>query len=134
MIINIPKADLQRNINLEPNWYGAIFEKMETKLTNDKQSTNYVTTIRIEADGRSMEHMFNSKALSMMQPFIEALRGQKVAVVDKVVQEDISFQPEEYYGTKLKVKVDNDPWDGRLVSKIKGFLPYQADTNVPFGS
>lgn len=134
MIINIPKADLQRNINLEPNWYGAIFEKMETKPSADKQSTNYIPTFRIEEDGRTMEGMFNSKALAMMQPFIEALRGQKVAVKDKIVQEDISFSPEEYYGTKLKVKVDNDPWDGRLVSKIKGFLPYQADANVPFGN
>ena len=134
MIINIPKADLQRNINLEPNWYGAVFEKMEPKPSADKQSTNFYATFRIEADGRSMEHPFNSKALSMMQPFIEAIRGQKVAVVDKVVQEDITFQPEEYFGKKLLLKIDNDPWDGRLVSKIKGFLPYEADISVAFGS
>jgi len=134
MIINIPKADLQRNINLEPNWYDAVFEKMETALSKDKGSTNYVTTFRIDVDGRSMEHMFNSKALAFMQPFIEAIRGSKVAVVDKVVQEDLQFQPEEFFGKKLKVKIENEPFDGRLVSKIKGFLPTGTDTNVPFGS
>lgn len=134
MIINIPKADLQRNINLEPGWYDVVFEKMVTAPSNDRQSTNYVATFRFDVDGRSMEHMFNSKALAMMQPFIEAVRESKVAVKDKIVQEDLQFEPESFYGKKVKVKVENDPWDGRLVSKIKGFLPAGSNTEATFGS
>lgn len=132
MKISIPQADLQRNITLEPNWYRGKFVKMEVKPSKDKGSTNYIASIEIETDKRIMEHGFNSKAMGFMQSFVESVTGEKVAVVNGVVQGNADFEPEANYGKFLMVKVDNEPFEGRLVSKIKGFLPDGADTSSPF--
>lgn len=133
MMIKISRADLQKNVNLEPNWYKMTLKKHEAKPSADKGSVNFMFYFELEVDGRELTAQFNSKMIQFMQPMIEVLQGAKVKIESGVVKEDLDFEPEKYYGVKLQGKVENEPYDGRLISKVKAFLPYEADTAVPFG-
>ncbi len=133
MKISIPQSDLLKNRPLKPEWYKAIFKKMETKPSKDKQSTNFVGTFELELDGREMEAQWNSKTMGMMEPFIEVITGEKTPVdAEGKPLASRDFDPEEHYGKKCQVKLDNEPWEGRLISKVKAFLPYDQSTAVPY--
>ncbi len=132
MKITIPRDELQQNINLNPDWYDLIFEKMEAKPSADKGSTNFIATFRFKVDGRTKEHYFNSKMLRLMDHFITMLTGNAIEVINGKVQTDREFIPEEHYGKEVKGKVELEPYQGILQMAIKDFLPAGADTTVPF--
>ncbi len=127
MKISIPQQDLLKNRPLPPEWYKATFKKMETKPSKDQKSTNFIATFELELDGREMEAQWNSKLMAMMEPFIEVITGKKTDVdADGKPIGDLSFDPDEHLNKKCQVKLDNDAFEGRLISKIKAFLPYDA--------
>jgi len=133
MKISIPQGDLLKNRPLPPEWYKAVFKKMETRPSKDQKSTNFVATFELEVDGREMDAQWNSKLIAMMEPFIEVITGVKTPVDSEGKPlSDLSFDPDEHIGKKCQVKLDNDAFEGRLISKIKAFLPYDATTVVPY--
>lgn len=131
MKIIIPTADLLKNRPLPPEWYRAKFVKFEGRPSNDKKSTNFVATFILETDSREMEALWNSKALGMMEKFITVIKGTEPEIDPTTGNpKPLDFEPEEFFGKFVMVKLENDQFDGRLISKIKDFLPDGADTNL----
>jgi len=127
MKISIPKSDLLKNRPLEPGWYKAKYIKWSTKPSKDQKSTNFIATFELEIDGREMDAQWNTKLLAMMEDFVVVISQKPLAIdADGKPTADLDFDPEEYFGNKCQVKLDNDPFEGRLISKIKAFAPYDA--------
>ena len=135
MIIKIPKEQLQKNINLEKGWYPAIFRKIWTeKNKNNPNLANYWIACEILKDNRLIEqYMVRSDDMRGLQSLFESLSKTKVRVIEKVVQENLELDPEQCYGTEIQVFIDQEPFNGRLIDKMKDFLPKGVSTEVPFG-
>lgn len=130
MKIQIPTADLLKNRPLTPGWYDAKFVKFEAKPTNDKKSTNFIATFIIKKDEREMEALWSMKALGMMEKFVITITAREPEIDPNTGNpKPLDFEPEDYFGRELQVKIDNDQFDGRLISKIKDFLPKGANVN-----
>ena len=125
-ILKISKQDVLRQLPVEPAWYPGVVKSIVIKASKDKQSMNFETTVTLEADGRDATTNFNTKAMGMAIPFIEACMGIKVP------QEDVEFDTDKLVGKKLKVKMDNETYEGRIMSRMVDFLPYDADTTPAF--
>jgi len=125
-ILKISKQDVLRQQTLEPNWYPATCTKIEMKVSKDKNSINAETTFTLDCDGRDVKTYFNSKAMGMAIPFIEAVTGQKLDA------EDIEFDTDKLIGKIVQVKLVHDQFEGRLVNKIEDYLPIGADTTPAF--
>lgn len=135
MKLVIPKEQLQKNIALTDGWYKATFKKIDTKKNTKKPTeTNFYAYFELEEDGREMDtYVAKTDDMRGFAPLAAALDPkQQIQVVDKVVQNDLEFDPDMHYGKKLQLKLVGEPFEGRVVSKIKDFLPYDADTSVPF--
>lgn len=127
MIINISAADLMKNELTKPDWYLATIRGLESGKTTDGTSINYVFKVVLEATGKEMDARFNSKALGFFEPFIEAVTGEKT---DRT--KPIRLDSDDYIGKKLKVKVINDTYNGRLVDKVDGYAHATKDTSQAF--
>jgi len=118
---------------IAPGWY-----KVEIVAFNIKQpksggdSLNYVPTFKIpDLDGFEMNHTFNSQAIGNMGPFIGALQNKPVKqIMDEMKNGQMEFDTDNCVGMKLQIKVVNETYENRLVNKVDGFLPY--DAQVPF--
>ena len=133
MIIKISKADLMKGKVLPPNWYRVSIVGADVRHPKQGQdSLNYCYTFRFDTvDGYELEHIFNTKALGFMAPFIAAVRNTNLAeIAASMNNETLEFDNEEPLGKVIQVKVTNEPWEGRLTNKIKDFLP--ANATVPF--
>lgn len=126
-LITIPIEELLKNDLLEPAWYSATVEAYRLEKAKTGESLNHYFTFRLERDGRTLDHSFNSKMMKLMEPFLVALFGP-VTRKDKVFQ----FDSDACIGKTLDVKVYQDTWDGRLNNKINGYLPYGTNKDVPF--
>ncbi len=124
-IINISKQDILRQQTLEPGWYKCKVSAIVPKASKDKLSLNFETKFVLDGDERELTTNFNSKAMGMAIPFVEAATGDKIT-------EEVSIDTDKLIGAKLTIKVENEPYDGRLVNKVTNFLPYDADTTPAF--
>ena len=133
MIIKITKADLMKGKVLAPNWYKVSVVGVDVRHPKNAQdSLNYCYTFRFDSvDGYELEHIFNTKALGFMAPFIAAIRNTNLREIANAMSGDIlEFDTDEPLGKLVQVKVTNEQWEGRLTNKIKDFLP--ANATVPF--
>jgi hypothetical protein len=128
--IKITSSDLLKNVPLDPDWYEAVFVKMETAPSKDRKSTNFVVHIQIDKDGRVIEHLFNSKAMGFMQPFVDALILGPNEHSDANC--DLEFDDETCKGKKLKVHTFIDTYMNRPSTKIDGFSHIETDTSPAF--
>ena len=132
-IIKITAADIQKNKPLESGWYGATIIKIGelVKAKSDPTSVNLPITFLIDnTDGKEIEKAFNSKAMGMIVPLVEAVRND-----GKIKPEDFNLNTDELFSKKVDVKVVVDTYEGRLNNKIEGYLPYgkSKEANVvPF--
>jgi hypothetical protein len=121
LIINIPKGDLAKGIPISEGW--KLFSLTETfpKPSKDQGSINYYVHHKLidDANERTIEHNFNSKALGMMAPFIAALQNKtQQEVLDSMESGDLSFDLQQVVGQKILGKVEHSTYQGRIQSKI----------------
>lgn len=131
--ITLTKADLMKGQALQPGWYKADVIAFKVKPPKSGgESLNYVPTFKIPSlDGFELDHTFNSQAIGNMGPFIAALRNTNVkAIMELIKGGTLEFETDEAIGKKLQIKIKNEEFQGRLVNKVDGFLPY--DAVVPF--
>ena len=131
MIINIPKAELLKNVPLAKGWYSALVKKFEAKPSADGKSTNFIYTFDIEKDHREIDHYFNSKEPRFMEPFLKATLNSKYELSQVPDGESFSFDTEIPVGNKVDVELYIDNYMGRLSNKISGFLPYGKSREAP---
>lgn len=144
MKLTIPKEQLQKNISLADGWYGAIFKKIDTKKNTKKPSeTNFYAYFELEEDGREMDtYVAKTDDMRGFAPLAMALDPSQQVILAtekdakgreiKVVQNSLEFDPDLHIGKKLKILLKGEPFEGRVVSKVKDFLPYDANTEVAF--
>lgn len=120
-IIKITAADIQKNKNLENGWYGAQISKVgDLEKSSKGDSVNLKVTFTIDnTDGKEIERYYNSKAMGMIVPLVEAIRNN-----GPIPPADFALDTDELLNKKIDVKVVNEIYEGRPVNKIEGFLPY----------
>jgi hypothetical protein len=125
-ILKISKQDVLRQLPVEPGWYQGTVKQIVLKTSKDKQSMNFETTVTLDPDGRDSTTNFNTKAIGMAIPFLEACLGEKIP------QDDVEFDTDKLVGKRLNVKMDNETYEGRIMSRMVDFLPIGADTTPAF--
>lgn len=137
MIVKLTKADLMKGQTITQGWYKAQIINFVCKPPkNSNDSMNYIPTFKLE-DGphkdAELDRTFNSKAIGMMGPFIAAVEEKNLQDIMKAIGDGtLEFDTEASVGKKLQIKIINEPYEGRLVNKVEGFLPYNDNATVPF--
>ena len=128
MKIELTKADLLKGSPIEPGWYGAEIVNYFPKPSKDGGSLNHIFTLKLpKKDGTEIEHNFNSKAIGMMAPFIAAIQEKPIKeIIDAMGNNTLAFDTDTVIGMKIQVKIKNEQFEGRLLNKVDGFLPYSA--------
>jgi len=118
---------------IAPGWYKVEITAFTIKPPKSGgDSLNYVPTFRIPSlDGLELNHTFNSQAIGNMGPFIGALQNKPVKqIMEEMKGGTLEFDTDTCVGMKLQIQVKNEEYQGRMVNKVDGFLPY--DATVPF--
>ncbi len=114
-------------------WYKVDISQFNIKPPkNGGDSLNYVPEFTFPTlDNFKMEHTFNSQAIGNMGPFIAALNGKPLKeIMDSIKGGTLEFDTDTCVGKKIQIKIKHDEYQGRMVNKVDGFLPY--DAAVPF--
>lgn len=132
MIINISKADAMKGQTIKPGWYKAEVIDFTAKTSKDGQSMNYTPILQLETPNQEVidNHNFNSKAIGMMTPYLAAINNKTLKEYIDTINGAVQTDTDTHKGKKLQVKVKNEVWEGRLLNRIEGFLPY--DEAPPF--
>lgn len=138
MILNFSKAEFLKGMIITPGWYKASIKTFDAKPPKGAtDSMNFKYTFAITIPGRpedekpEIEHIFNSKAKGFMIPFIVAITGKPAqTIMDEMTAGSLQFDTEACVGQIVQVKIENEPYEGRLTNKIKNFLNEKAD--LPF--
>lgn len=117
-VINLSQQDIAKSKTVEAGWYPSKIVKVhDGKASADKGSINYQVDFLIKTpavDGKVIEHMFNSKALGMTTPLLEAC-GISVAPGQVNLDDLLNKEPD--------VKLFIDIYQGRNNNKIEGWAP-----------
>ena len=128
-LLKITDADIQKLKALEAGWYGATITKVSDPTpSKDKLSNNIIITFTIDdADGKEVQHYFNSKLFAMIVPLVEAVRGAKMGA-------GFDLDTDELKDKKVDIKLVQELYQGNLQNKIDAYLPYGQGKNqkTPF--
>jgi hypothetical protein len=131
-VIRFTQKDLDRNRPWEPGWRECEVIGIAEKMSKKKDSINKVVSLKVDVEGeeREYDHVFSTKALGMMAPFIAAVTSAEVSA-------EVDYDEATFVGSKLFVeftkeiyKDANNPNDrGRPVNKAISFASME---NPPF--
>lgn len=133
MKITLTPDDMLKGLPFNNGWYKASISETVVKPSKGKDSINYIPTFKLDndADNRSIDGNFNSKALGFIKPYLAALENLTLAdFIEKHKKTGIEFDFEQTKGGKLQIKIENSLYENRQVSKVVDFAPY--DYVVPF--
>lgn len=130
-ILKITAADIAKSKVVPEGWYGLEVVRVSDFITSSKgDSANVVVSFRVEGtDGKELDRYYNTKAIGMVIPLVEAVRGKKVD------PEDFEFDTDELKGKKVDNKIVQEVYEGRIINKVSdNFLPYGQGKNqkTPF--
>jgi hypothetical protein len=117
-MITITDGDINRGKIVTPAWYLMRIDSVGEKPSKDGGSTNYPVEGTILADAESgseefkdvsIEWNFNSKAIGFTVGFLKSLGVEVVPG---------RYRLEDGVGKVLKVYVENDTYQGRLVNRV----------------
>ncbi len=124
LTISISKSDLAKSIPVTEGWAEFQITAAYQKPSAKGDSVNYYFSHALIGDPneRTIEHMFNSKALGMMNTWIAALKGCTVQeVLDSITTGTLSFDVDSVVGKHVMGNVKQELYEGRILSKIKDF-------------
>ncbi len=134
MIVNFSKSQLLRGTILTPGWFKASIKSLEEKLSRDKESMNHKYTFAVVQPGRpdderiDVEHIFNSKAMGRMIPFIVAMTGKKPQeIIDGLESGEFAFDTESVIGKELQVRIKNEEYEGNLQNRTEAWIGIDAE-------
>jgi hypothetical protein len=131
-MITISKSELAKGIPIPQGWKEFNLTEVVAKPSKDGGSVNYFVlhALKDDVNGRVIQHNFNSKALSMMAPFIAALAGKTVnEVITGMDSGEIQFDLESVVGKTVLGKVEPQEYQGRILSKV---TDWAAVGSIPF--
>lgn len=132
LMISIPKGDLAKGIPITNGWAEFEITSAYAKPSKDGNSVNYIAVHKLVGDVNEREvlHNFNSKAIGMIAPWIAALSGKTVQeILDSITTGTLSFDFESTIGKHLMAKVNQEIFEGRIVTKLSDFA---SMGKVPF--
>ena len=132
LMITIPKADLAKSIPLPEGWAEFEIVAAYAKPSKAGDSINYWASHKLVGDlnEREIDHCFSSKALGIMNTWLAALAGKTIQeVLDGITSGALTFDFESTIGKHVMGKVKQEPFEGRIISKI---IDYATVGKVPF--
>lgn len=128
-IINITQKDIDRQKPPENGWHLAELQNCVEEASKDGKSINYKFEYQV-VDGNSLDRyaytQANSKAIGMvMLPMISALLDIPIDDVKKD-----QYDTDKLLKKRCWIEVFEEPYEGRLIKKIKGFV--SANSKPPF--
>lgn len=131
-LLSFSVADVLRAKTLEKGWRSFQIGKVESSLSKDKQSMNYIVPfVLIDAgpdlNGKEFRRYFNSKAISMMIPLILASQGKSST---EMKPEAFSFDVDSLEGCKVDGLVDTKLYEGNMQNSVEEYLPYGKSKDV----
>lgn len=126
-IIQFTTADVLRAKLLDPGYYSFKIVKIEGPKENaNKDGFNYFVFFELidegeGFDGKQIKHTFSNKAISMMLPLVQAVRGG-----EKIEPKDFVFDTDELSNTKVDGKVTQETYEGQLNNKLEVWFPYKS--------
>lgn len=140
MIINFSKNDLMQGQPFTPNWYKGVILKDEIK--TDKGRIDYVLTLgfddaQLKSDERTLTCPFYNaidKGKGFLVPLMASLLRKSIKEITESMEAGIALAFEIgdgiNTGKQVQFYVDNEMFEGRPISKVKSFLPYDAQPPV----
>ncbi len=137
--IQLTPEDLMKGELLKNGWFKASITNVGIKPSKDGESVNYTFTFALEndPDGRSIDHLFNSKGIGFMKPFLAAISGKTIKdFIEEHKTKGVEFDPEGCVKAKLQIKIADQIWevakggDGQPRSKVADFAPYNTQVTL----
>lgn len=128
-IVKFSVGDILRSKLLDPGWRSWQITKVdEPRPSEDKNALNYdITFVLIDAtpdlNGKEIKRTFSSKAMGMMIPLVQAVRGQKAA---EVKIESFEFDMQELLNKKIDGFCKVDVYMGNSNNKVEEYAPYKT--------
>lgn len=122
-VISVTQKDLLRSKVIKPAWYRAKVERVGEQPAKTDGSTTYPVEAVITQDGDfkgvPLNWTFSEKAPGFAIKFIEACGG-------KIGPEGGKFDLGKAAGKELKVYVDNELYEGRMVNRVKDYASLEG--------
>lgn len=133
MKITLTPADMMKGEPHKEGWVKAEVVEATAAPNKAADGVNYIATFLIEddPDKRTIEKIFSSKGIGFIKPFLAALKGKSVQqFVDETKTTGVDFEWDAVKGGKVQIKIGSRLYEGRPVSEVQDFAPY--NTQVPF--
>jgi hypothetical protein len=133
MKITLTPADMLKGEPHKEGWVKATVTEAIASPNKAQDGINYIATFLIEddPDKRTIDKIFSSKGIGFMKPFLAALAGKTIQqFIEEKKATGVEFEFDQVKGGKLHIKIGSRLYDGRPVSEIQDFAPYNA--TVPF--
>ncbi len=133
MKITLTPADMMKGEPHKEGWVKAKVVDAFSGPNKAQDGINYTASFEIEddPDHRTIEKIFSSKGMGFMKGFLAALAGKTIQqFVDEKKTTGVEFEFEDIKGGKLQIKIGSRIYDGRPVSEVQDYAPY--DTKVGF--
>lgn len=135
-VIKVATEELKKAIRLKPDWYRALIKECKVEPTKDRSGINYNFYLLVDdksKSGKEMKHTVNENAKSGLAPIAEAVLSTEGKMYKVDPEEDFEFDTDWVAGKHVKIRVENEVYQGNPVNKIKLWLPDFYDTDsIPF--
>lgn len=116
--LSASKTDILRAKTVQPGMYQAVIKAVNQKAAKTDGSINTIVTFQILGstfDGVPVDFLISEKAPGYASELISILTGKQ--------WDGEPVELDNAVGKKMKIKVVNDTYQGRLTNKIDGFAP-----------
>lgn len=137
MKITLGRGDLLAGQPITPGWYKV---HVDSAKNSSKRKTNVLDGIvefsflegQLKADERTVQHTFfayASDGIGFIVPYAAAILGKTSAQLADELDEgqELDFDFEESVGHDLYINIDNETYQGRVLNKVKAFLPINVE-------
>lgn len=133
MKITLTPADMMKGEPHREGWTKAEVVEATAAPNKNQDGVNFTASFLIEGDPdkRTIDKIFSSKGMGFIKPFLAALKGQSIKdFVEANKTTGVDFEFEHVKGGKLQIKIGSRLYEGRPVSEVQDFAPY--DSTIPF--
>lgn len=136
MIIKLGRGELLAGQPITPGWYKG---KVEKAVCSTKRQANVIDGIidisfedpALKADERTVQHTFFSmigSGIGFLAPYAAAIAGKTSKQIAAELEDgSFEFDFEETAGKVIQFYLDNEIYQGRVINKIKNFIPYNME-------
>jgi len=127
--ITLTPADMMKGEPHKEGWRKATLIEAVVGTNKKEDGINYTATFKLDddPDGRTIDKIFSSKAIGFIKPFLAAIANKTIQeFIAEHKTKGLDFEFETLVGSKCQVKIGTRLFDGRPVSEVQDFAPYDA--------